>query len=424
MTFYGLDFFVFLPVVALLYWLLPRRANVQNAFLLLVSYLFYLSWSPKLLPLFLVSTAIDYVVAIRIEGHRPKDDGSPMPRAARLLLAASLLTNFGALALFKYAGFFATSLNGLLTAAGGPNALPVLRLALPIGISFWTLQKAAYVLDVYYGKIPACRSKVEFATFVAFFPKMMAGPIVRAEELLPQLAVPRKFDTAFLTRGVGVYFLGFIQKAWVADFLAERVVNRVFARPDEYARGSHWLAFFGYAAQVFCDFSGYSLMAIGTGRLFGLELPSNFNYPFLSKNLTEFWRRWHITLNTWLFDYIYGPLVTGTGWFRDRLDMGFLLVFVISGLWHGPSFTFVTWGLLHGIGLVVYRRWDQFYRSLSRKDKSTLPSARPSLTGQRRGRLRRGSSCSRCALFAPLLFSRLPWFSGASSYRATATFGC
>ncbi|HEY2825569.1 MAG TPA: MBOAT family O-acyltransferase, partial [Gemmatimonadales bacterium] len=173
----------------------------------------------------------------------------------------------------------------------------------------------------------------------------------RAEQLLPQLAAPRAFAASLLTRGVGIYFLGFIQKAYVADFLAEKVVDRVFTRPDEYTRGSHWLALFGYAAQVFCDFSGYSLMAIGTGRLFGLELPENFNYPFLSKNLTEFWRRWHISLTSWFRDYVYKPL-GGNKVGRGRRVANVIATFTISGLWHGANWTFVAWGLLNGIAVL------------------------------------------------------------------------
>ena len=368
-----IEFAFFFPALLLVYWLLPRRTNWQNALLLAASYLFYASWNPRLLTVLLLSTAVDYLVA-RYLARQPtvaeaakQQDGR---RGRRAALSLSLACNLGLLGYFKYAGFFAESLNALLGALGLPDALPVLRIALPVGISFYTLQKIGYVLDVFYGRLEPCRSALAFATFVAFFPQLLAGPITRGGPMLPQFSAPRRLTPQAVSSGASAFLLGFVLKAYVADLLARELVDPVFAAPGAYARGAHWAALLGYAAQVFGDFAGYSLMAIGVGRLLGFELPQNFNYPFLSKSLPELWQRWHITLNTWLFDYLYGPMVTSRGLLRGRLDLGFLLVFGASGLWHGATWTFVFWGVWHGLGLAAHRRWDEFYRGLCRKDRS------------------------------------------------------
>jgi alginate O-acetyltransferase complex protein AlgI len=367
MNYTDIDFAFFLPVVFCVYWLLPRTRRWQNGYLLLASYAFYASWSPRLLSVLLLSTAVDYAVGLYLAAH-PDD-----PRRRRGALLVSLIYNIAQLCFFKYAGFFAESLNDLLRTLHVPGSLPVLKLVLPVGISFYTFQKISYVLDVYDGREPACRSPLDFALFCAFFPQIVAGPIVRAGELLPQLAAPRRLDAAGIDRlrgGCAVFLLGFFKKAYLAEYLGQYLVQPVFQSPGSYSAAGHWLALLGYGAQIFCDFSGYSEMAIGCARLFGIELPANFNYPYLSKNLIEFWRRWHITLNRFLFDYIYGPLTTGHGLLRGRLDLGFLLVFLLSGLWHGARWTFVAWGLLHAVALIVTRRYDERYRGLCRKDRA------------------------------------------------------
>ncbi len=354
------EFALFFPAVLLLHWLLPRRTAWQNGFVLAVSYFFYWSWNPRLLPLLLIATAVDYFAALAIaKRQRP-----------RLALAVSLAYNLGQLALFKYAGFFADSLNELFSAAGLPASLPVLKLALPLGISFWTLQKIGYILDVYSGAIEPCRSPLAFATFVAFFPQQTAGPIPRAHDLLPQFEAPRALRPDQARAGAGAFLLGFVKKAYAADYLAQYVVDPVFANPAGHTVLAHWAALLGYTAQIYCDFSGYSDMALGCGRLLGVELPQNFTHPFLSRSVRELWQRWHISLNTWLFDYIYGPLVASDGFWRGRLDLGFMLVFLASGLWHGAQWTFVSWGALNGLALIVHRRWDEHYRGLCRKDRS------------------------------------------------------
>jgi alginate O-acetyltransferase complex protein AlgI len=367
------EFFYFLPLAFLGYWLLPRSAAWQNCFLLLASYVFYASWNPRLLLLLIASTAVDYAVTAYLDRFPPMaDEAEGAARRAlgrRLALALSLAFNLGALGYFKYAGFFAASFNQLLEALGLPHSLPILSLVLPLGISFYTLQKLGYVIDVFYGRIAPCRSPLVFATFVAFFPQITAGPISRGSQLLPQLAEPRRLAPSLIAAGAGTFFLGFILKALAADSL-QVLVDPVFAQPGTFGTGAHWIALFAYAAQVFCDFCGYSLLAIGCARLFGIELPVNFNYPFLATSLTEFWRRWHITLNMWLFDYIYGPLTTGTGRLRGQFGAGLIIVFLVSGLWHGAKWTFVVWGLLHGIGMLVHYLWTEYYKTLCRRDRS------------------------------------------------------
>ncbi len=370
MSFSSIGYAFFFPLVLLLHWALPRRASWQNAFLLAASWLFYFTWNPKLLPLLLVTTAVDYALAVDIERHRES------PRRMRVALGLSLAFNLGTLGYFKYAGFFAASLDALLQRAGMSPSLPVLHLALPLGISFFTFQKIGYVLDVYDGRIAACRSPLRFATFVAFFPQLAAGPIVRGDELLPQLEAPRSLDVEAVREGAGRFFAGFIKKAFIADYVAATLADPVFDHPARFSTLGLWLGLFGYAAQVYCDFSGYTDMALGSAKLLGITLPENFNHPFLSKSLIEFWRRWHITLNRWWFDYIYGPLTTGDGWFRGRLDAAFVVVFLVSGLWHGPRWTFVAWGLLHGLGLVAHRHWDEYYRSLCRRDRAWVARRR------------------------------------------------
>lgn len=364
MNYTDIDFAFFLPLCFILYWLLPPRRLAQNGFLLLASYVFYASWSPHLLGVLVLSTTVDYCVGRYLAAH-PDEPGK-----RRGALLVSLLYNVAQLCFFKYVGFFASSLNELLDALSVHGSLPVLRVILPIGISFYTFQKISYVLDVYDGRIEASDSPLDFALFCSFFPQIVAGPIVRGGDLLPQLREPRIFRFELLRRGAGIFLLGFFKKAYVAEYLSQYLVQPVFSAPASYSALGHWLALLGYGAQVFCDFSGYSEMAIGCARFFGLELPMNFNYPYLSKNLIELWRRWHITLNTFLFDYIYGPLTAGQGALRGRFDLGFLLVFLLSGLWHGARWTFVLWGALHAVALIATRRYDEFYRGLCRKDRA------------------------------------------------------
>jgi alginate O-acetyltransferase complex protein AlgI len=364
----GIEFILFFPAVFLLHWLFPRRAAWQNSILLLASIVFYATWNWRMLPILGGAVAVSYGAGRLLTGT--------VPGRRKAILICAIAAELGLLGLFKYAGFFATSLNALLGSLGIPDAMPILRIALPLGISYTTLIQVGYLLDVYWERSPASRDPLAYAVFVAFFPQLIAGPIVRTRAMLPQYEAPRSLSPEVFAAGASTFLTGFMLKAFVADWLAPRVVDPVFADPGSYGAPSLWIALFGYATQLFCDFAGYSLMAIGTGRFFGLELPENFRYPLFSTSLAEFWRRWHITLNTWLFDYLFAPLTTGRSWFRGRAAMGFLVVFLVSGLWHGATWTFVLWGLFHGMALAVHFHYDEAYKRLCRKDRKWVTRRR------------------------------------------------
>lgn len=368
MTLLDLAFAFFLPMAWVLHWLLPRRASVQNLVLLIASGVFYATWSWQLLLLLLAGTVVDHAIAGRLSFPNGSTPGGSLTQR-RVLLATSLSLSLGTLAFFKYAGFFQESLARLAALLGADPAGPAIQIGLPLGISYYTLTRVGYMIDVYTGRIEASSSWVRFALFASFFPQLIAGPITRGNELLPQFASPRRLRAAALGRGAGAYLLGFIFKGYVANWIGPTYVDPVFAAPAAYAGPALALAVWAYALQVFADFAGYSLLAIGVGLFFGIDLPENFRRPFLARNVREFWNRWHITLNRWLFDHLYWPSVAGQGWLRGRLDLGFVLVFLLSGIWHGAAWTFVLWGLFHGLALVVHRRWDEFWKSLCRKDR-------------------------------------------------------
>lgn len=383
MSLAGLELVFFLPVVWLLHWLGPRRAAWQNAMLLLASGVFYLTWSPRLLVVLVAAVAASFgagawLAALPTEGLA-EADLERVKRKRRWVVTAAIAAQLGLLGVFKYAGFFALSLNALLGTLGLPDALPILRLVLPLGISYTTLIQVGYLLEVYWERAPACRDPLAYGVFVGFFPQLLAGPIGRARVLLPQTLVPRRLLANDIAAGAAAFLLGFTLKAFVADWLAPRVVDPVFANPAAFATRTLWVSLFGYATQLFSDFAGYSLMAIGVGKVFGLTLPENFRHPFLSKSLAELWRRWHISLNTWLFDYLFAPLTTGRSWFRGRAGAGFLVVFLVSGLWHGATWTFVLWGLAHGLALAGHHAYDGWYKSRCRKDRRwvTARKSRP-----------------------------------------------
>jgi len=368
-----IEFVFFFPLLLILYWLVPRRAALQNVLLLLASVFFYATWNLRLLPLLAASTLIDWAV-IRGFARAPAatDDADAttktrVARRRRALLAIGLLNNLAALIWFKYVGFFAASLNELLGVVGIGAALPVLRVALPLGISFYTMGRTGVLLDTYYERIQPVRSLLVWSTFVAFFPQLTAGPIGRGSELFHQYEEARRPEPGRFTRALGELATGFVLKVYVSAHVASAWVDPVFAAPGTFTRGAHVLALIGYAVQVFGDFAGYSLIAIGVARLLGIDLPANFNFPFVSASPPEVWRRWHMTLNRWLFEYIYGPMVTGDGFMRGRVALGFIVVMLASGLWHGATWNFVLWGLLHGVWLLIHHRYDLFYKSLCRK---------------------------------------------------------
>lgn len=340
MVFNSLPFAIFLPVVFGLYWAIgAHRRRGQNALVLTASLFFYGWWDWRFLSLMVISTVTDYVVGLQLER-------TESARKRRLLLAVSLAVNLGLLGVFKYYDFFAESLAGVLRASVGFEAdARLLNLVLPVGISFYTFQTLSYSIDVFRRRIPASHDFVEFATFVTFFPQLVAGPIERAEQLLPQFQREREFDLDTATLGLRQILWGLFKKVAIAD-TAALFVDPVFAAPSEFAAPWLWLAALLFSVQIYCDFSGYSDIAIGTARLFGIRLMQNFAYPYFSRDIAEFWRRWHISLSTWFRDYVYFPLGGSRGgrWLTLR---NVTLVFLVSALWHGANWTFIVWGAIH-----------------------------------------------------------------------------
>jgi len=339
MNFVSTQFALFFLSVFLVYWLLPRRG--QNLFLLVASWAFYAAWDWRFLGLILLSTAVDFVTGRRI--HEARDH-----RVRKRWLLVSLGVNLGILAYFKYAGFFLESLVELAGVVGWSLSAPTLRIILPVGISFYTFQTLSYSLDIYLRRLEPTRSLVEFAAFVAFFPQLVAGPIVRAREFLYQLQAERTFRWERFEQGALRFATGFFKKAVIADNLALLLVDPVFASPGEYGTGTLWLAALGYAAQIYADFSGYSSMAIGAAGMLGFDLPENFRFPYLARDFSDFWRRWHITMSRFFRDYVYIPLGGSrvTNW---RIRGNLAVTTLVSGLWHGAAWTFVAWGGLHGL---------------------------------------------------------------------------
>lgn len=356
-------FAAFVLATLALHWGVPRRVGWQNGVLLLAGVVFYLSWAPTWLPMLAIGAVVDFWAARRMA------DASATSRTRRLALLVGLASNLGVLLWFKYAGFFVASAAAALDALGLGGSTTTLALVLPIGLSYYTLIRVGYLLDVRFGRVAPERSLLRFAVFVSFFPQMVAGPITRASTMLPQLATARRWQDVDVGAAAAALVLGWALKGYVADWIGPALVDPVFAAPDAASTLAHWAALAGYALQVFGDFAGYSLLAIGVAQLFGITLPVNFDRPFLSRSMPEFWRRWHISLNTWLFDYVFGPLTTGAGRLHGRVATNLILVFVLSGAWHGARATFLVWGLLHGIALAAHEAWDRWYRARCRVDR-------------------------------------------------------
>ncbi len=345
MLFNSLQFALFFPLVTALYFLLPHRT--RWAFLLAASYFFYMAWEPGYVVLLWFSTAVDYLVALRM-GRLPNKKA----RCPYLIL--SLITNLGLLFFFKYYNFFADSLHPLLAATGYPLPLPHSPFLLPVGISFYTFQTLSYTIEVYRGAMPPEPHLGRFALYVAFFPQLVAGPIERAQRLLPQLQRPITFDYARVTDGLRLMGQGLFIKVVIADRLAN-AVEHVYSQPAACNGPTLALATFFFAFQIYCDFAGYSSIAIGAARILGIDLMENFRRPYFAASCTEFWRRWHISLSTWFRDYLYIPL-GGNRSKTARWMFNILVVFTLSGLWHGAHWTFLIWGLLHGFYLITERR--------------------------------------------------------------------
>lgn len=341
MLFGSLDFAVFLPLVFVAYWAVPsQRHGLRCGVLLLASLVFYGWWNWRFLSLLLGTALVPFLLAIGM-------DRADSLQKKRLLLTTSLVINLGLLATFKYFDFFLESLAGAFAFLGVPLQPDRLGLILPIGISFYTFQAVSYSIDVYRQRQPATREWLPFLTYIAFFPQVLSGPIERAHHMLPQFREPPPFDGNKATDGLRQILWGFFKKTVVADNCAV-LVNDVFGAPGGHSGSTLLLVALLYSFQIYGDFSGYSDIAIGVARLFGIDLRQNFAYPYFSRDIAEFWRRWHISLSTWFRDYLYIPLGGSRGSKLDQVRNTFV-VFLVSGLWHGANWTFVVWGFLHAL---------------------------------------------------------------------------
>lgn len=340
MLFNSLDFAVFLPIVFVLYWALKGSQRLQNGFLILSGFVFYGWWDWRFLGLLVFTSGTDYLVAIGLE--RSTDE-----RRRKFLLGLSLVANLGLLGFFKYYDFFINSFHDAFTLLGMPFGMRALGLVLPVGISFYTFQSLSYTIDVYRRQLKATGDPVTFFAFVSFFPQMLAGPIERARHMIPQFEASRTFDIAMARDGVRQMLWGLFKKIVVADNCA-LIVNQFYASPADHSGSTMALATVLFAFQIYCDFSGYSDIAIGAARLFGFELMRNFAYPYFSRDIAEFWRRWHISLSTWFRDYLYIPLGGSKG-NKAFVVRNTMLIFLVSGFWHGANWTFVAWGAVNAL---------------------------------------------------------------------------
>ncbi|MEY2562147.1 MAG: alginate O-acetyltransferase complex protein AlgI [Verrucomicrobiota bacterium] len=364
MLFVEFRFFWFFLAVFCVYWSL-RENRARKVWLLLCSYVFYAAWDWRFLFLLMGSSALDYFV-----GRMLARTQNPATRRRWLIL--SLSVNLGTIALFKYCNFFISSAAVFLAWLGLPASLHTLNIIIPVGVSFYTFHSMSYTIDVYRGKMRAVPSILDVACFIGFFPQMVAGPIVRAVQFLPQLRSLRKFSEVDIRGALVLFLVGFVKKACIADGVAPSV-DKYFDSPANYTAASAWLAILFYAIQIYCDFSGYTDMAIACARLLGYELTLNFNFPYLARNIADFWHRWHISLSSWLRDYLYIPLGgnRGSRWFVCR---NIMITMLLGGLWHGGAWTFVIWGGLHGMALVVHREWQR--RVEGRRPVRPLPEVR------------------------------------------------
>jgi len=342
LLFNSIEFLIFLPIVLILYWfVLNKTLKIQNLIILLSSYFFYGWWDYRFLSLILLSTLVDYFVGL----YLPKQDSQ---KKQKLLLSCSVLVNLSLLGFFKYYNFFVDSWINLFSSFGYEiNSVWTLYIILPVGISFYTFQTMSYTIDIYKKKLKPTKDFIAFASFVSFFPQLVAGPIERAANLLPQILKQRKFMYQQLVQGSRLILWGMFKKVVIADSLAP-IVDNIFSNYQNFGGATLWLGAIYFAFQIYCDFSGYSDIAIGTSKLFGFELRSNFKFPYFSRNIGEFWRRWHISLSGWFRDYLYIPL-GGSYQGKTKSIRNIFIIFLVSGLWHGANWTFIFWGLFHSI---------------------------------------------------------------------------
>ncbi|MFM7022549.1 MAG: MBOAT family O-acyltransferase [Flavobacteriales bacterium] len=362
MLFNSLEYFVFLPFVFLLYYIIPGR--FRWIFLLLASYYFYMCWRAEYIVLILLATAVDYSAGRLIEKWRENK------KLKKIVLCSAFSLNLSLLFFFKYYDFFTTSMSVAMQAFNIRMLFPDFDILLPVGISFYTFQSLSYTIDVYRGTSAAEKHLGYYALYVSFFPQMVAGPIERPAHLLPQLKKEHSFDYALAVSGIKSIAFGFFKKSVIADRLAF-YVSAVFDHPDAYHGLPVALAFFFFTVQIYCDFSGYSDIAIGSARLLGIKLIDNFKFPYFSSSFREFWQRWHISLSGWFRDYVYIPL-GGSRVSKYKRWVNIFITFLISGIWHGANWTFVIWGAMHGLLLIaeeilgaVFAGGKNFFRKFS-----------------------------------------------------------
>lgn len=344
MLFNSFEFAIFLPVVFLLYWFVFNKTiKLQNLFLLIIGYIFYGWWDWRFLFLIAFSTLFDFAIGILL-------DKTIKDQKRKWLFAASCIVNIGLLGFFKYFNFFIDNFISAFESVGYHIPPVSLKIILPVGISFYTFQSLSYTTDIYRRKMKPTTDFISFAAFISFFPQLVAGPIERAFHLLPQFHVKRKFELEEAVKGMRQILWGLFKKIVIADTLST-YVDQIFASYDTLPGSTLLLGAIYFSVQIYCDFSGYSSIAIGTARLFGFSLLQNFNYPYFSLNVAEFWRKWHMSLTSWFRDYVYIPMGGSRGTLGKTI-FNTLFVFALSGFWHGANWTFIIWGLLNGLFIV------------------------------------------------------------------------
>lgn len=370
MLFNSFEFAIFLPFTFIIYWfVLNRRLSFQNLFLVAASYLFYGWWDWHFLGLIAITSAVDYVLALQIYACNQKVK-------RKLLFGMSLAMNLGVLGFFKYFNFFTDNLSDLYSIFGVTLHLETLKIILPLGLSFYTFQELSYTIDVYKNRHEPTKDIVAFFAFVSFFPQLVAGPIGRANKLLPQFTRTRQFDYQFASEGLKLVLWGLFKKVVIADSCAESV-GYIFSNYATLNGNTLLLGAVYFAFQIYGDFSGYSDIARGIARLFGIDLMKNFAFPYFSENFTEFWKRWHISLSTWFRDYVYIPL-GGNRCTEFRHYMNIMIAFLLSGIWHGANWTFLFWGALNGLYLVTFLFFENIrYAHKPRTSLSFLTGIRP-----------------------------------------------
>lgn len=349
MLFNSIDFLIFFPIVIFIYFIIPKK--VKMYWLLVASYYFYMCWNAKYAVLILGSTVITYISGYLLEKVKNSSDDNNSEKKKKWIVAASLISNLGILFCFKYLNFSIDILNSILAQLNIEIRVPAFSFLLPVGISFYTFQALSYTMDVYRGEIKAEKNFFKYALFVSFFPQLVAGPIERSKNLLSQLAEPKKFDYDRAREGFLLMLWGYFLKIVIADRIAI-YVDTVYADIPTFTGAYLIVAALLFVIQVYCDFAGYSTIAVGTAKILGIDLMDNFKAPFLAASVADFWRRWHVSLTTWFRDYLYFPL-GGSRKGKVRKYINIMIVFLVSGLWHGANLTFVVWGGINGLYQVI-----------------------------------------------------------------------